>query len=83
MTDIAAALALHLIRLTGPDGQHIEINPSEIVSIRTPRHEEQKGHFHERVRCLIFTGDGKFTAVIEDCDTVSRLLLQAELPEQP
>ena len=81
MTDIAAALALTLVRLTGPDHQQIEINPSEVVSIRGPRKHEQDTHFPPGTRCLIFTADGKFTAVQEDCTTVSKLLKITE--DQP
>jgi hypothetical protein len=61
-------LALHLLRLTGPDHQIVDINPAEIVSIRQPRGSDT--HFHKDVRCLIHTADGKFIAVVEDCDSV-------------
>lgn len=69
-------IALHLVRLTGPDDQLIEINPDEVVSIREPRNSDQ--HFHERVQCLIFTSDGKFTGVVEDCETVHTRLQEAK-----
>jgi hypothetical protein len=65
----AIILAMHLLRLTGPDHQVIDINPAGIVSLRQPRGSETQ-HFHKDVKCLIHTADGKFIAVIEKCDTV-------------
>jgi hypothetical protein len=70
----ATILAVILVRFTGPDGQHVEINPDEVVSIRVPRANE--GHFAKGVQCLIFTGDGKYTPVIETCDEVSYKLAE-------
>jgi len=63
------AFAIHLITLTGPDKQVIRVNPAEIISVREPR-ESFQGHFHPDTKCLVFTADGKFLAVTEDCDTV-------------
>jgi hypothetical protein len=62
-------LAVMLVRFTGPDGQRIEVNPDEVVSLRVPRSVE--GHFAKGIQCLIFTGDGKMTGVVESCDEVS------------
>jgi len=59
---------IHLITLTGPDKQVIRVNPAEIISVREPR--DTGGHFHPDTKCLVFTADGKFLAVTEDCDTV-------------
>ena len=67
-------IAFHLVRFTGPDNQLIEINPDEVVAIREPRDIEQ--HFHEKVSCLIFTSDGKFVGVTQDCDEVHKRLAQ-------
>ena len=66
-------LALKLVQFYGPDDQLIEINPDEVVSIREPRGSESK-HFHQDVGCLIFTSDGKLTAVKEDCRSVQERL---------
>jgi hypothetical protein len=68
-------MALHLVQLTGPDGQDIEINPVEVVSLREPRGTEAS-HFHNKVKCLIFTTDGKFVGVQQDCERVRELLLR-------
>jgi hypothetical protein len=71
---VAITLVVALIPFTGPDSQRIDLNPSEIVSVRPPRSTE---HFGEGIRCLIHTVDGKFVAVIEDCDTVRQRLNEA------
>jgi hypothetical protein len=71
---VVILVAFHLVRFTGPDNQLIEINPDEVVAIRTPRDSEQ--HFHQKVACLIFTSDGKFVGVIETCEEVNRRLEQ-------
>jgi hypothetical protein len=63
---------MRLEAFTGPDGQSMLINPESIISIREPRGTE--GHFHNDVKCLIFTSDGKFLAVTEDFDTVCERL---------
>jgi hypothetical protein len=67
------SLAVHLLILHGPGGQNIEINPDAVVSLRSPRGNEIE-HFQKGIRCLIFTNDGKFTAVIEDCATIHEML---------
>jgi len=69
----AAYVAVHLLKLTGLDGQIIEVNPEQIVSIRVPRDE---GTLHSGIRCLIHTTDGKFIAVLETCEVIQKLLEQ-------
>lgn len=69
----AMLFALRLVQFYGPDHQLIEIAPDQVVSIREPRGVELR-HFHEHVHCLIFTADGKFSAVLEDCRTVEQRL---------
>jgi hypothetical protein len=71
------AMAVNLIKLTGPDDQLIEINPSQIVGLRTPRKGSDDHHFHASVKCLVFTADGKFNAVVESCTEVRTLLEEA------
>lgn len=66
---IGIVVALELLKLTGLDGQVIEVSPSQIVSIRAPR-----GGLHEQVHCLIHTTDGKFITVIESCEEVQQRL---------
>ena len=57
---------LGFVLLTGPGGQVIAVNPTEIVSLREPRGD----NFDKDVHCLIHTADGKFIAVIETCEVV-------------
>jgi uncharacterized protein YlzI (FlbEa/FlbD family) len=64
-------LAVHLIQLTGPEHQMIELNPKSIVSLRTPRVAE---HFWAGARCLINTADGKIVVVKEACDEVRHMI---------
>ena len=71
----ATVYAVVLVTLTGLDNQRIDINPAEVVSVRAPRVQE---HFGEGIKCLLHTADGKFIAVIEDCDTVRRRLNEAD-----
>jgi hypothetical protein len=78
---IAGLLALQLVHFYGPDNQLIEVNPDEVVAIREPRDTEQ--HFHEHVSCLIFTSDGKFVGVKEDCTTVEQRLVGVGAPPPP
>jgi hypothetical protein len=68
-------LALDLVQLTGLDRETIDINPGEVVAIRTPR-------VHHRVlppeaNCAVLTTDGKFISVLETCQQVRQLLGQA------
>jgi hypothetical protein len=74
---LAAYAVLHLLKLTGLDGQMIEVNPDQIVSLRVPR-EDQERHIHEKAQCLIHTTDGKFISVIETCERVQRLLEESK-----
>jgi uncharacterized protein YlzI (FlbEa/FlbD family) len=66
-------LAFHLVQFTGVDGQEIDINPQEIVSVREVRPSETQ-HFDKKIKCIIHTSDGKFIAVTEDCGTVRNRL---------
>lgn len=62
-----AAMAQTFIALTGPDNQMIQLNQHDIVSMRSPRRAD---HFAPGVRCVIFTSDGKFTLVVQECGAV-------------
>jgi hypothetical protein len=66
--DSTILLATALIALTGPDGQAIDINPAEIVSLRDAGGE--KDGLHSSVHCQINTADGKYIGVVETCATV-------------
>jgi hypothetical protein len=72
---IAALIAVHLITLTGPDGQVIELNPLTVSTLRTVRGTD---HFSAGTRCIVFTTDGKNINVGETCQKVHELLEQAK-----
>lgn len=69
MIDSLIILALHLVQLTGPDDQKIFLNPESVIALRDPRGKPGE-HFHASVHCLVFTGDSKYTPVIETCAEV-------------
>ena len=75
LTGALGVIAVTLIRLTGPAGQRIDINPADVTSIREPRGVD-RGHWVAGTRCLVVMVNGKFIAVTEDCDTV-RLMVGA------
>jgi hypothetical protein len=69
---LVEVLAVLLITLHGSTGQEIDINPEEVVTLRTPRDGEH--HLPPNTRCVINMTDGKFNAVREDCRTVLHLI---------
>jgi hypothetical protein len=74
---LAAVFALELIHLHGPGNQIISLNPNEIVALRTPQTTE---HFAKGIQCVVATADGKFSAVLEDCDTIEKMLAEIKKP---
>jgi len=68
----ANQVALDLAHFTGPDGQLIEINPAEVVSVRAPG--TIQAHVHPETKCLVFTSDGKFVGLKEECADVEQQL---------
>jgi hypothetical protein len=66
-------VAIALVTLAGPDGQRIDVNPAEVVSVREPR-ESQAEHFDPSIKCVLQTADGKLIAVVTDCATVRQRL---------
>jgi hypothetical protein len=72
----AALIAgISLVELHSPNGQRIEINPSQVSSVRQPvdigGHQWGKG-----THCILVMGNGGFIAVTERCEDV-RSKLQA------
>ena len=67
---------VHLLIVHGPDNQMIELNATEISSIREPRKSE--GHFHKDVQCLIIMTNNNIVGVTETCQQVTDLLQNAE-----
>jgi hypothetical protein len=73
-------LVLHLVRLTGLDHQVILLNPESVIALKEPRGQKSE-HFAEAVKCLVFTSDSKYTAVLETCAQV-RDKLESFIEEQ-
>lgn len=68
-------LIVELVRFTGPAGTPIDVNPETIISVRTPQAEALRAeHFAPGTQCLLFTVDGKYIAIREDCG-IARLKL--------
>jgi hypothetical protein len=65
-------LVLHLILVHAPDGQVIEINPSQVSSLRD--RGDGEGHFHKSVNCVLTMTNGKFIAVTEPCQTIVEMI---------
>jgi hypothetical protein len=61
-----------LVLVHTPNGDLVEVNPDQIVSLRTaaPDREDEKRLYHKSIKCLINLADGKFVAIVENCDTV-------------
>jgi len=72
---VAIEIALALIVLHTVDGRGIIINPSQITSMREA-HDDDDPHraFTAKVRCMVNMTDGKFVTVIEECETVRKML---------
>jgi hypothetical protein len=66
---LAVLLALDLVRVTAPDGLSVDLNPQKIISMRVPREDDARTS-NSKVRCIIFTEDGKFVSTLEDCETI-------------
>jgi hypothetical protein len=62
---------IQLVTLTGPNGQRIEVNANEIVSVRQPRSSD---HFAIGTHCLINTTDRNAVAVQETCEAVLKII---------
>jgi hypothetical protein len=71
-------LALLFIKLTGPNGEEVDVNPAEIVSLRVEF--DEKGNFHSMVNCIVRSVDGNFIGVRETCEKVRRLIDSPDVP---
>jgi hypothetical protein len=68
-------VAVFLVVLHTLDGRDIIINPAQVTSMREA-HDDDADHkaFTGGVRCMINTTDGKFVTVIEECETVRKMV---------
>jgi len=69
-------IQLHLITVHAPNGDEMQLNSTEISSIRQPRDSETISHFGPKVHCVVVMANGKFIGTIEDCATIIRLLIE-------
>ena len=69
-------MAIALVLVHSPNGDVIEINPDQIVSLRAaaPGKEEVDRLYHKSVKCLIVTADGKSIPAVESCMDIKALI---------
>ena len=72
--DMIATIQLVLVH--SPNGDIIEINPDQIVSLRAaaPGKLEEDRLYHKSVKCLIVTSDGKSIPAVENCVEIKSLI---------
>ena len=72
--DMIATIQLVLVH--SPNGDVIEINPDQIVSLRAaaPGKEEADRLYHKSVKCLIITADGKSIPAVENCAEIKAFI---------
>jgi hypothetical protein len=68
-------LVLTLIVLHGADQREIDVNPTEITSLREGSDSQ---HFTKGLRCLVNLSDGKFVAVLESCAAIRMMIAKIE-----
>lgn len=60
---------LRMVELHGPQGQTVWVNPTEVVSVRTPQSENRK-YLVRGARCVVTMTNGNIFAVLDECDEV-------------
>jgi len=71
-------IAYALVALHTPGGGTVEVNPNQVISMRTLRPGEAGDDLlTKKVECVIATSDGKIINVVEECDEVDRLFRKA------
>jgi hypothetical protein len=71
--DPSVIFALHLATFTGLHGQPVEVNPDQVVTLRSKR-DDGGGNFPAHAGCVLHMTDGHFVVVMEDCATVQKRL---------
>jgi hypothetical protein len=69
-------IVLHLALLHTVDGHEVMVNPEQVTSIQAARPDEPNKFLTEKVACAIGMTNGKFVSVVEDCDTVRKILVE-------
>jgi hypothetical protein len=70
------SVVLHLVLLHTVDGHEVLVNPEQVTSMQAARPDEPNKFLTEGVNCAIGMTNGKFVSVVEDCDTVRRMLVE-------
>ena len=73
--NLLLTMALVMIQVTGPNGNRIDVNPNDIVSLRQP---QTRDFYDPRVKCIVYTLDATFVGTQETCEQVRNLLIQVE-----
>lgn len=68
-------VALVLIQLTDLNHSKVDVNVAEIVSLRDAT---DSGLLAEGAKCIVNTADGKHFTVIETCEEIRRLIVEAD-----
>jgi hypothetical protein len=80
VTLLVTLVLVTLVVLHNVDGDEITINVDQIVALK--RTGESRGDTNRvmspGIRCVIDLADRKIVSVVEDCETVSRAIRQAE-----
>lgn len=67
-------IAVELITLHMIDGRVVQINPKQITQMLSAVPEGSNRILANEVNCVIRFTDGSFLSVLEDCDTVRKLM---------
>lgn len=68
---------MDFVALQTLDGRTVFVNPALVVSVATPR-DDSHTTLNPRVECVVTYVDGKFTTVMEACDSVRRRIEAAK-----
>jgi hypothetical protein len=71
MFQLQLAAVLFII-IHAPDGQEVQLNVSEISSIRRPGGSD--GHFAKGSKCILTMSNGKFYLSMETCGEVVKMI---------
>ena len=71
---MSPAIAVVLIQLTDLGHHRVDMNVSEIVSLRDVTDGQLLA---DGAKCTVITVDGRFIAVVETCEQIRLLILEA------
>ena len=73
-------IAAILIQVHSPNGDIIDVNPDQIVSLRAaaPGKMEHDRIYHKSVECLITLADGKSVPAVESCPEIKKAWIEGK-----